>query len=196
MPNFDMTTLSAWNRFHQTLAAMAQDNVDAVQHLRDTCPRAPENFPDPDYRSLVDGTEKWVLVVAVDMLPILARLDILHDLEPLFDQMVADTTPRRRRRDHAIISKDFLTHVQGQLLGQLRALWEALSAVCTVLIETDVEIVLQAEYPPLLAWMTRYEAIWQQVPRNEEQYATHLETLTALWLKFCDPPTLPPEKKN
>lgn len=196
MPNFDMTKLAARNRFHQTLAAMAQDDVDAVQHLRDTCPRTPENLPDLDYRSLVDGTEKWVMVVALDMAPILARLDILHDLTLLFDQKGSGTTPRRRGRDHPIISKNFLTQGQKLVLGQLRAFWEALSVVCTVLLETDVQIVLQAEYPPLLVWATRYKATWQQVPRNEEQYATHLETLIALWLKFCDSPTLPPEKQN
>lgn len=191
MHSADTKAFSAWNRFHQTLTAMAQDDVDGVQHLRDTCPRVSENLPDPDYRSLVDGTEKWVVVAALDMVAILARLDMLHDLAPLWDQMVSDTTPRRRRRDHAIIRKDFLTHMQRQLLGQLRAFWEALGVVCTTLIETDIRIVLQAEYPPLLASTTRYEAAWQQVPRNEEQYATHLETLTALWLRFCDPPMMP-----
>ncbi len=183
-----MTELSILQRFHETLGAMARDDIDAVQQLRASCPRVPELLPDSDYRDLVDGTEKWVVVVANDMLPLIARLEILQDLEPMLTQLMVNVSPRRHNRDHTIITHDFIRHVQAPLLGQLRAFWEALATVCSTLIEMDVRTVLQAEYPPLLDLATRFQSQWSAIDRNEEQYRLHLETLTALWLRFCVPP--------
>jgi len=183
------TALSVWERFHRTLDAMAHDDMETVQWLRDTCPRVPEELPDPAYRDLVDGTERWVMVVAMDLLPLLARIEVLQDLEPLMRPR--SPNGQGRRRSGTLLSRDLLHRVRRQLLTQLRSFWDALNTVCATLLETDARTVLQAEYPPLLEQLDRYAAQWETIPRDDTDYATRVDLLAALWLRFCEPPALP-----
>lgn len=182
-----MTDLSILQRFHETLRAMARDDIDAVQQLRASCPRVPELLPDSDYRDLVDGTEKWAMVVAIDLGPVLARYELLTDLAPVLHRMARETSPTHRGRERATLDKDVIAHVQTQLMAQIHAFWDALETVCAALLETDVRTVLAAEYPPLLDQLQRHQPQWAAIARDEAQYQVHIKTLTALWLTFCGP---------
>ncbi len=177
--------MTAMDRFKQTIHAMATDDEATVEALRTSCPKVPELLADPAYRDLVDGTHEWVLVVAMDMLPLLARIELLTDLNPVFDNLITLAPVSRRRKDRTQITGDFLEHIQAQLMGQMRALWEALELVCATLLEIDVRTVLQAEHPPLLTLSERFKPQWSAAKRNEIFYQQEIEVLPALWLQCC-----------
>lgn len=176
--------MTPWERFKRTIRAMALNDKATVETLRTSCPKVPEILPDPDYRDLVDGTEWWVMVIAIDIVPIIAKLDILDLIQQLNRQKHWQNASR-------LPESDPLRHMTETLLSQLHTIWDALETVCTTLLEMDARRVLQAEYPPLLQDFDRYRQRWERIPRQESAYAQEVDLLAALWLRFCDPPATP-----
>lgn len=123
-------------------------------------------YPPEPIQALADGIQTFVLVSAIDLATMLAKLEMLDGVAPLV---------RSRHKTGAP-----LLPIRQGLAAQVTNYWQAFSDVCQVFLEHSAEEVVAAVMAPIGERVADFQHRWPTVA-PDASYAEQRETMTALW---------------
>ena len=122
-------------------------------------------LPEP-IQALADGIQTFVLVSAIDLATMLAKLEMLDGVAPLIRSRPKTGAP--------------LLPIRQGLAAQVTNYWQAFSDVCQIFLEHSAEEVTAVVMAPIADRVADFQRRWPTIA-PDANYAEQRETMTALW---------------